>query len=170
MTGTELEQLMVYAFQASARKRLLEEDLVRLLSHERHWFPPSRVRALVQSAKAQGCLRTAGAHAYELDLGGRDVTLPIDYRPDTVALEGASATAQAPGGASLFRRLVRSIAEQTAETETQVVSAVNQVQLESGNLLRAEVAAMVVAGLRGIDVKSFHGEVEASLQVKSGAK
>ncbi|MBI2077783.1 MAG: DUF2240 family protein [Euryarchaeota archaeon] len=170
MTAPELERLMAYAFQVSARRRLLEEDLVRLLSHERHWFPPSRVRALVQSARSAGLLRAAGAHAYELDLGGREVALPVDYRPDAVALEGPSATAQAPGGASLFRRLVRSIAEQTQEAETQVVAAVNQVQKENGDLLRAEVAALVVAGLRGIDVKAFEPEVAASLQARPGAK
>lgn len=170
MSAPELERLLAYAFQATGRKRLLEEDLVRLLGHERRWLPPSRVRTLVQSARSQGLLRAAGAHAYELDLAGREVVLPVDYRPDVVALEGASAGPQATGGASLFRRIVRSITEQTRESETQVVAAVNQIQQESGNLLRADVAALVVARLRGVEVGALAGEAEAALQVRHGAK
>lgn len=165
MTASELRRLVAYTYQALGRRRLLEEDFVRLLSHERRWIAPSKARALVQAARIQGLLRSAGAHAYEQAHEVQNVRVPVDYRPDAASLDAALQEAPPPHGTvPLFRRLVRAISEATHESEEAVVAAINQVQAEAGGLLRAEVAALFVARLREVDVGAFFDEAERRLQ------
>ena len=146
-----LTRLVAYAFQATGRRRLLEEDIVQPLSHERRWFAPSRVRAIVGAAKARGALRTAGAHAFEPSPEARDLVLPFDYRPDPGEIERELAAA--PGSAStlpLFRRFLRAISAATQESESDLAAAVNRLQQSYGGLLTAETAAFVLARSRGV--------------------
>lgn len=165
MTATELQRLLAYAYQALGRRRLLEEDFVRLLSHERRWIAPSKARALVQAARIQGLLRSAGAHAYELAHEAQGVQVAVDYRPDAASLDAV--LHQVPPAnvpVPLFRRLVRAISDATRESEEAVVAAINQVQAETGGLLRAEVAALFLGRLREVDVSAFYEEAERLLQ------
>lgn len=160
-----LAVLFAYAFRASGRKRLLEEDFVQLLAHERRFFPPSRVRALVQAGRGSGLLRSAGAHAFELSPDARDLGLPFDYRPDPAEVERVLGGPGAPAEAApLFRRLVRAVSAATHESETELVAAVNRLQQEHGGLLTAEAAAFVLARLRGVDVGDLGEELERSFQ------
>jgi hypothetical protein len=165
-------RLFAYTFQASGRRRLLEEDIVQLLSHERRWFPPSRVRALVDVAKSQGVLRVAGVHAFEASPEARELALSLDYRPDAAEIERELAAG--PGSAPtlpLFRRFLRAISASTQESESELAAAVNLLQHSYGGLLTAETAAFVLARSRGVKVEALSEELEAGFQkVKSGAK
>lgn len=160
----ELARLMAYAFQATGRRRLLEEDIVRLVAHERRWLSPSRVRALVQLARDGGVLRAAGAHAFEFSDEYGGLTLPIDYRPDLAILESGVVAAAPVTDLPLFRQVVRFISEGTQRSEPEVVSAINSYQEEVGGLLRAEVAALVVGRLYDLDVSRFYDAAEAHLR------
>ena len=158
-------KLFAYTFQAAGRRRLLEEDIVQLLSHDRRWFVPSRVRAIVQVAKAQGVLRSAGAHAFEASPETRELGLSLDYRPDPSEIERELAAA--PGSVQtlpLFRRILRAISSSTSESESELAAAVNQLQQSYGGLLTAEAAAYVLAKSRGIQVDALAEELEASFQ------
>ena len=158
-------RLFAYTFQAAGRRRLLEEDIVQLLSHDRRWFPPSRVRAIVQAAKDRGVLRSAGVHAFEASPEARDLVLSLDYRPDSEELERELAAA--PGSAStlpLFRRFLRAISSSTQESESELAAAVNLLQQSYGGLLTAETAAYVLARSRGVKVDALAEELELSFQ------
>lgn len=160
-----LGRLVAYAFSASGRRRLLEEDFVKLLAHERRWFPPSKVRAFVQAARAQGALRAVGAHALELAPEWQGSLLPLDYRPDAAGLEAeAAGTPSAAPAVSLFRRIVRAWSERTQDSEGSIVAGINELQAETGGTISAEVAAVWWGALRGLDVAKWVPEVEASLR------
>jgi hypothetical protein len=164
-------RLFAYTFQAAGRRRLLEEDIVQLLSHERRWFPPSRARAIVRAAKAQGILRTAGAHAFEVSPETRDLVLPLDYRPEPAEIERAlSATPGEAPTLPLFRRFLRAISSATHEPESDLAAAANHVQQTYGGLLTAETAALVLAKSRGVEVDALAEELEASFQKAPGRK
>lgn len=160
----ELARLMAYAFQATGRRRLLEEDIVRLVAHERRWLSPSRVRAVVQLARDSGVLRAAGAHAFEFADEYASLSLPIDYRPDLASLESGVSAAAPAAELPLFRQVVRFISERTQRSEPEVVSAINSYQEEVGGLLRAEVAALVVGRLYELDVSPFYEAAESQLR------
>lgn len=155
---------MAYAYQASGRRRLLEEDIVRLVAHERRWLSPSKVRSLVQVGRDAGLLRSAGAHAYELADEHAETRLPIDYRPDLLALESGAVPALPAAEQPLFRRIVRFISERTRRAEPEVVSAINAYQAEVGGILRAEVAALVLARIYELDPSEFYDLAEAQLR------
>lgn len=163
-------RLFTYTFQAAGRRRLLEEDIVQLLSHERRWFAPSRVRAIVQLAKSRGILRAAGAHAFEASPDTRDLVLPFDYRPEPSEIERELAAA--PGTAPtlpLFRRFLRAVSAATHESESELAAAVNHLQQSYGGLLTAETAAYVLAKSRGVAVDELAGELEDSFhKTKAG--
>jgi hypothetical protein len=164
-TVGELERFLAYVFQAKGRKRLLEEDIVSYVAHERRLLAPSKVRSLVQAAKARGHIKAAGAHAYELARELEDVRIEFDYRPDAGALEASlsqAPAAQAP--LTLFRRIVRAIRDQSQDSEADIIAKVNQVQQSSGRLLRAEVAALVVAAQHGIEIMDLAKEVQDEIQ------
>src|SRR5687768_2592020 len=92
----ELERFIAFVFQAKGRKRLLEEDIVSFAAHERRMLAPSKVRTLVQAAKARGHIKTAGAHAFELARELEDVRVEFDYQPDAASLEASLVEKPAP--------------------------------------------------------------------------
>ena len=168
----ELVRLFATCYQAAGRKRLLEEDFVRLIALERRWVPPSLVRKLVAAARSQGLLRSAGAHAYELSILESDVRVPLDWRPSAESLEaaltGAAATPSPPPG--LFKRIVTAVGGATGDSESSLVAGINQLQESSGRLLRADVAALVLAARAGLDVGDWCDEVDAAILAQAGAK
>lgn len=119
----------------------------------------------MQVAKAQGVLRPAGAHAFEISVEARELPLALDYRPNPAEIENAlSATPEAQAALPLFVRLVRTIAAATQESDTNLVASVNRLQHEFGGLLTAEAAAFLLAKMRGIDVGALSEELERSFQ------
>lgn len=165
----QVARLVSYVFQTTGRRRIGEDDWVRILCYERKWGTPSQMRRLAGAARSLGLLRNAGERDFEMGLEAEGITLPLDYVPDLPALE-RFLQIQTPAGEvqesslPLFRRLVRFIANALKVTETEVVGRVNGLQQSTGGLLTAEVAALYYARLQGVDVGSFLTDVEASLR------
>lgn len=162
----ELARLVAYVFAATGRRRISQDDWVRIVSLERKWLPPSRARQAAEVARSQGLLRNAGARDYELGLEAQGLELPLDYRPDSKGLEDALLTTLSPTtpGASLFRRLVKAVSEKTGQSEAEIVGVINRTQQSLGGLLTAEVTALYYAALQGVDGSPFWDEVAATLQ------
>lgn len=163
-----LGRLVAYVFSASGSRRIREEDWVRIVSLERKWLPPSKARLAADAARRAGLLRNAGAEHYEMGLEAEGWPLPVDYRPDPKELDEALADGvpAAASGLPLFRRIVRSVSEQTGQGEAEIVAKINQSPLSGQGLIRAEVAALAYARVLGIDVSAFWDEVEATLRLK----
>lgn len=165
-------RLVGYVFQSVGRRRIGEDDWVRILSFERKWMPPQRARALAGVARAEGLLRNAGERDFEMGLEAEGLDLPLDYRPEAsvVSLGGAGAPTEAEPALAreptlpLFRRIIRRTAAATGETETAVVGRVNAHQATSGGLWTAEAAALYDAALHGVDAREFLDEAEARVR------
>jgi hypothetical protein len=162
----QLARLVSYVFQTVGRRRISEDDWVRVLSHERQWAPPSRARKLVAAARTLGLVRNAGERDYELGLEAEGLPLPIDYRPDLEAIEAAtgSPSTASPATLPLFRRIVRTVAQRLSQSEPEVIGRVNATQRAFGGLLTAEVAALHYGALQGVDVSAFYQEALATLK------
>lgn len=165
---SELARLVAHVFQSLGRRRIGEDDWVRVLSLDRNWFPPSRARLLAARARDASLLRNAGERDFEMGLEAEGITLPLAYRPDALLLEAAAQSGSTSGtpepALPLFRRIVRAAAARLGQSEAEVVGRVNAVQAASGGLLRAEVAALVFAGLHGVDPAPYLDEAEAALR------
>jgi hypothetical protein len=157
--ATHVARFLRYAFDATGRRRLTEEDFVRIHSFERRWVRPALVRLAVAQGAQGRLLERRGDNEYVLGFGAEAVRLPFDYAPDSAALERELASA--PPGADqdpavpLFRRIVRRAAGATGQEDAKVVAAVNQQQAAMGGLLTAEVAAILYGRLQGVDVDDF---------------
>lgn len=162
----ELAKLVSYVFQAVGRRRISEDDWVRLLSLERKWVAPSKARRLAGTAREAGLLRNAGDRDYEIGLEAEGLALPVDYRPDLEAMEAAVAgpAATAEAGLPLFRRIVRAVAAGLKVTEPEVIGRVNATQQAVGGLITIEAAALYYGALQGVDVGAFLDEVGATLR------
>lgn len=164
----EMGQLVAYVFQTVGRRRLSEDDWVRLLSLERQWAAPSRARRLAVLARRLGLLRNAGERDFELGLEAEGLVLPLDYRPDLDAIEAGLGTpgatdASTPSAVPLFRRIVETIAQALHQSESEVVARINASQAALGGLLRAEVVALYDGAMHGVDVSPFYEAVEVAL-------
>lgn len=162
----ELARLVRYVYDASGRRRLGMEDIVRILSFERGWLSPRKVRAAVAAAADRRLIEPAGEEAYELGFDAEGVRLGFAYAPDEAALDEALAAAptpQAKQAVPLFRRLVRRIASRTHQADAEVVAAVNRQQASFGGLLTAEATVLYYGRLQGVDVADFYDEVLARL-------
>lgn len=162
----EVAKLVSYVFAATGRRRISEDDWVRVVSLERKWLTPSKARQVADAARGAGLLRNAGARDYEMGLEAEGWRLPLDFRPDAARLDLSLGPrpAAAPGPVPLFRRLLRLIAEKTGETEAAVAAKINQSPLSGHGLIRAEIAALAYAKLQGIDVEPFFDEAERLLE------
>jgi hypothetical protein len=166
----ELARLVAYVFHAVGRRRISEDDWVRVLSLERKWVPPSRARRLAQRAREAGALRNAGERDYEMGLLAEGRELAIDYRPDTDLLERTPVLDPSipppPPEAELplFRRIARHVASTLGQSETDVIGRINATQQALGGILTAEVAALYWGALQGIDVSHFYDEAESTLR------
>lgn len=168
----ELARVVTYVFQRVGRRRISDDDWVRVLSLERQWMPPSRARRVAADARAQGFLRNAGDRDYEVGLEAEGVALAVDFRPDLALLEAAASVRGDAGSeppAPLFRRIVEAIARGLGQSEAEVVGRINATQPAVGGLLRAEVAALHYGALQGVDLSMFYDEVAATLRAPPAA-
>lgn len=158
----EVARLVAYVFATTGRRRISEEDWVRVVSLERQWLTPSKARQVADAARGAGFLRNAGARDYEMGLEAEGLRLPLDYRPLEALVEAAVAGAhRGPAQVMpLFRRVVRAISAKTGEGEAAVVAKINQSPLSGHGLIPAEIAAVAFAKGQGVDVDEFLRELE----------
>lgn len=163
----ELARLVAYVFQTSGRRRISEEDWVRVLSFERAWLAPGKAKKAAAAARGLGLLRNAGDRDFEMGLEAEGLQLPIDYRPDVARLEaepGAAAPSATPQALPLFRRIAQAIAQGTNQSEAEVIGRINATQAGLGGLLSGEVAALYYGALNKVDLSMFFDEAERSRQ------
>ena len=169
MEGPQLAAILRAVFDATGRRRLEPEEIVKHLSFERRWLPPKTARLAVRAGLASGLLESAGEQELTAGFDMGSVDVPLDFAPDVarLELELASIGPERAGkdvGLALFRRIVRRLAAGTQQADGQVVAAVNQLQAASGGLWTAETAALVHARMQGIDVDDLIAEAESSLR------
>lgn len=167
----ELARLVRYVYDTSGRRRLGTEDFVRVLSFERRWLSPRKVRAAVAAAAQRRLVEPAGEDSYELGFDAEGVRLGFAYTPQEAALDEELAAAPGAGRRDvvpLFRRLVRRVASRTQQADAEVVAAVNRQQAAFGGLLTAEATALYYGRLQGVDVADFYDEVLAGLLTPTG--
>ena len=170
MSQTELARLVAYVFKTGGRRRISEEDWVRILSFERGWLTPSRAKRLAATARNLGLLRNAGERDFEIGLEAEGLDLPLDYRPDAQVLERNAAEPAPQANLPLFRRVVQAISRRLGTTDADVVARINAIQSGFGGLLSAEVAALYYGALNGVDVAPFYAEAEGCLSPLSYAQ
>jgi hypothetical protein len=139
---------VAYLLHRAGADELTEEAFVRQASLDLHWFSPSQGRRFLEAARTLGYLRPGAAPntvRAAFDTGA--VELPLDFRMGPDDLEGLPAAQEAQG---LADELVAWVARERG-WETERVWAL--VRAKEQAIFDTEVAALLVAGEAGLDVR-----------------
>ena len=160
-----LKTAVAFLFRRAGEAELTEEALARQASLDLHWFSPKDARRFIDAARALGYLRAGG-------VGGRvapgfdiaQVEVPLDFRIDAAAFEGAPL----PASGSVAEALVEEAARAKGRPLDEVWGEVRRKQ--ERNLLEPPAAAALVAGEAGVDLKPFFEKIRRELASIIGAR
>ena len=165
-----LRFVLRYAFDTASKRRLTEEDFVRIHAFDRRWLSPGHVRRAVAAGVRSGLLAPSGEDAFEPGFDLEEIRVPFDWAPEAEALsadvEAAGDVKEPAEAVPLFRRIVRRVASQTSQSDAEVVAASNEQQAAMGGLVTAEVAALIYARLQDVEVDAFLKEALEGLRAK----
>lgn len=152
-----LKQAVAFLFRRAAEPELAEDAFVRHASLDLHWLSPKDARRFLEAARSLGYLKEGSLSgrvrpAFEVD----EVDVPLDFRIDARALEGAPA---APS--SVAEDLVAAAARRRGVGLDAVWADVASRQAEK--LLEAPAAAALVAAEAGVDLAPYFARIRDEL-------
>ncbi len=151
-----LKKTIASAFKSKGKKRMDRKELTYTLSFDLKYFSHETSRKVVEHAERKGLLEEIDGimePSFEID---EEVVEP-DFKPDVNRIfydEG------------VFERIVDRIASETGKDRNMIIADINQKQLNLGNIMNIEVAALIYAAENGIDVGDLIYEVERELEEK----
>ena len=142
---SDLELAIAAVFKAKGLSSMGEKDFVMFVSMDRRWFTPAEAQRLLEAGLTAKLLERDGP-SLRPTFDHTKAQIPAGFVPDSKALAHSEPEA-------VFPAVVRKISEATKLSKREVISMVNRKQVEAG--VEIEVAAMLVATEKGVDIKSF---------------
>jgi hypothetical protein len=155
---------VAFLFRRAGEGELTEEALARQASLDLHWFAPKDARRFIDAARALGYLKAGeleGRVAPAFDVRG--VEVPLDFRIDARALDGAPS----PPSSSVTEALVQAAARARGRPLDEVWAEV--LAKQGAKLLDAPAAAALIAAQAGVDLKPFFARIREELNEGAGA-
>jgi hypothetical protein len=149
----ELEEAIAAVFKAKGLQSIGERDFVMFVSMDRRWLTPAEGQRLLEAGLAAKLLERDGSKVKPtFDVSKTEI--PSGFVPDKRALAQSEPEAT-------FPVLVRAICTATKLGKREVVALVNKKQEEAG--VEIEVAAMLVAAEKGLDVSGYSQRVKMEI-------
>lgn len=142
---SDIELAIAAVFKAKGLSSIGEKDFVMFVSMDRRWFTPAEAQRLLEAGLSAKMLAREG-HNLVPTFDPSKVTVPSGFIPDKKALAQGEPEA-------IFPAIVRRICDATRLSRREVISLINRKQDEAG--VEIEVASMLVAAEKGVDVKGF---------------
>jgi len=142
---SDLELAIAAVFKAKGLASIGEKDFVMFVSMDRRWFTPAEAQRLLEAGLSAKLLEREG-QGLRPTFDYAKAQIPAGFVPDKKALAQSEPEA-------VFPAVVRLISDATKMSKREVISLVNRRQVEAG--VEIEVAAMLVAAEKGVDVRSF---------------
>ncbi|AEA47715.1 DUF2240 family protein [Archaeoglobus veneficus] len=147
-----LRTVIAAAFKAKGRRSMSKSELTYVLSFDFKWFSHDKSKQVVELAIKKGLLveeNDSVRPAFDVS----SVEIPIDFKPDLSRLNSSS----------VFDEIVDEISAKTGKDVSEVIAEINALQERLGNLVDAEVTALLVAKRCGVDISDYIDEVERDL-------
>ncbi len=147
-----LRMVIAAAFRAKGRKSMSRSELTYFMSFDLKWFSHDMSRRVVERAIEKGLLIEEGdklTPAFDVST----VEIPVDFKPDSGVLDKPS----------VFEEIVEEIMAKTGMSRNEVISEINDFQGRLEGLVDAEVVALLVARMNGIDISGYIEEVEKAV-------
>ncbi len=147
-----LRMVIAAAFRAKGRKSMSRSELTYFMSFDLKWFSHDMSRRVVERAIEKGLLIEEGdklTPAFDVST----VEIPVDFKPDSGVLDKPS----------VFEEIVEEIMAKTGMSRNEVISEINDFQGRLEGLVDAEVVALLVARMYGLDISGYIEEVEKAV-------
>lgn len=150
---------VAYLFRRAGAAELTEDAFLNQVSHDLHWFSPKQSRRFLEAARALGyVVDSGGSRSVGPSFPVDEVELPLDFQMGPEDLEDIP---EGPAGAGVVEELVAAVAHARG-TDSERVWA--QVRRKEAELFETPVAALLVAGEAGIDVREYARRVREELR------
>ncbi|RLI85889.1 MAG: DUF2240 domain-containing protein [Archaeoglobales archaeon] len=147
-----LRTIIAAAFKGKGKRSMPKSELTYVLSFDFKWFSHDKSKQVVELAIKKGFLIEEGDSvkpAFDVS----SIEVPIDFKPDLSRINSST----------VFDEIVAEISGKTGKDTSEVISEINTQQEKLGNLVDAEVAALLVAKRYGLDISNYIDEVEREL-------
>lgn len=143
---SDLELAVARAFQLRGKSRLNRTEFTFALAYELKWFTPEESKDVLDAALKQGLLKEEGGKlAPTFNVKG--VVVPADFKPGMAILEKKS----------LFDRTLDLLASAGIDRAT-ALEMIGKKQKEYGGLVTPEVAALIIAKEKKLNIEPYVDE------------
>lgn len=136
------------------------KDLELIITMDFRWFNPSDANKLIDLAVAAGLLLEQ-KNGLKTNFDWRDRNVPIGFKPTPEIFEAVAHR-------SCFSAIVDSIENKTKQNRPDIVADINGKQEELN--IAIEIAGLLIARSRGVDITGFYEMVEKELMNRYGKK
>lgn len=161
---SELQRAVAFVFKRKGQKRLPSSEFKHVVSLDLRWFAPADTKRFYQAAVQRGFLREEGEHVL-ITFDPATVTVPIQLKPhlDVIDEEGPVFTPPPPPPPPAEQEATRSLVTDIAralELDREALEAAARQETErSAGLLAHDVALLVAARRRGLDVRAYAAQL-----------
>ncbi len=145
----DLKKLIAFIFQRSGKEKMKEKDIYMSLSFELGWMTPGQGKKVVEKALELNLVRREGEEIIP-NFDYREIEIPLGFKFDEEKLEEMEK--------DLLSKIISKIVRNTKIGEKKIREEIRNI---SENLeIYPEIAALVVAKRKGIDIKEFIEEAK----------
>lgn len=145
----DLKKLIAFIFQRSGKEKMKEKDIYMSLSFELGWMTPGQGKKVVEKALELNLVRREGEKIIP-NFDYREIEIPLGFKFDEEKLEEMEK--------DLLSKIISKIVRNTKIGEKKIREEIRNI---SENLeIYPEIAALVVAKRKGIDIREFIEEAK----------
>lgn len=145
----DLKKLIAFIFQRSGKEKMKEKDIYMSLSFELGWMTPGQGKKVVEKALELNLVRREGEEIIP-NFDYREIEIPLGFKFDEEKLEEMEK--------DLLSKIISKIVRNTKIGEKKIREEIRNI---SENLeIYPEIAALVVAKRKGIDIREFIEEAK----------
>lgn len=155
---SELQKAVAFVFKRKGQRQLPASEFKHAVSLDLRWYAPADAKRFLQAALQRGFVREEGEHVV-LTFDPASVSVPLQLKPglDVIEEEGPVFTPPPPPPKDVAKDLLTDLAHALQADRDELEAAAQQEMERAAGLLSKEVALLVAARRRGLDVRPFLG-------------
>lgn len=139
----QLKKMLACLFQIKRKTELPKNELVFAVAFDHKWFSPKQATDLIEFAQLVDLIKIEDG-VVKLNFNANKIQVDPSFKPSEKLVD-----------LPLFEELVNEISETIGMPEKQVISQINEKHMKFGNMLSLEVAAILFAREKNVDVTRF---------------
>lgn len=161
MSEEDLKKVVSTPFKRKGKDEIGKRAFVFTLALDLNWFSLDEARKILEIAKKKGFLDEKNEKIFPtFEVSDADVSL--SFKPNSEFIDKIKEE-----GENILSLVIKRIQEEEDETRKEIVSEANEIQSEMEKLIDVEVAALLLAKEKGIEVSDLVNKKIAQLEESS---